>query len=146
MKFILQLSYYEPLYRCFQIDIKSLLYLYHTYLYKQVFFKFWPQVQNRLYFFLENTCRKESVLQNTSQWLLPILNWNQTFRDGMRFCFPNSRSSAFTFFPHQNVPPLLIFISNFSCEGYYEGIIIISISLFFDRQKADDEFHCTAPV
>ena len=70
----------------------------------------------------------------------------QTFGNGMRNFFPKSGSSALTFFPHHNVPPSVSFHLKFQLQRLLRRDHIIPISLFFSRQKPDNQLLYTVPV
>ena len=99
-----------------------------------IFKLFWPRFLQLVCCFLQSTSKAGTVLL--------FIHLNSTKFLGMvwEIYFPNSWSSALTFFPHQNVSSLVTFHLSFSCEGHCEGTAIMPISLVLDRQKADDEF------
>ena len=86
--------------------------------------------------FLQNTSRTETSLQNNSQWLL-LIHLNEIKRLGMvwEICFPNIWSRALTFFPHQNVLPLVTFHLKFQLRRLVRRDDNYNHQFFFGQAK-----------
>ena len=106
-----------------------------------MFYSIWSfltiAVELFVFFFLQNTCRTDPVLQNTFQWLLLMhLNGIKLLVMVWEFCFPNSWSSALAFFPHQHVSPLVTFHLKFQLRRLLRRVHIYTCQFLFGQAKS----------
>ena len=98
-------------------------------------------VEQPVFFFLQKTCRTETFLLNTSQWLLLIHLLQSNVQEWYEnFVFQKVDQVPLHFFPYQNVRPLVTFDLNFQLWSVLQRDQNYTYQFVFERQRAADEF------